>query len=49
MNYAYETKEQAQRIANKKNKEAGKKVWVVIEDEDEWVVVHINELIRDTI
>ena len=49
INYLYETKEIAQRIANKRNKESGKKVWVVIPEDDEFVVVHIGELIREEV
>ena len=44
---SYDKKESADRICRKKNKEAGKKMFVVIEDGEEWVILSINELIRE--
>lgn len=46
-NYSYDKKESADRICRKKNKEAGKKMFVVIPDGDEWIIISANELITE--
>ena len=43
------SKEYAQRIANERNKKAGKKIWIAMpsDEGDGWQVISLNELIRE--
>ena len=49
MTYSFESEHQAERMKNKLNKEAGRKIWVVIEENDEWLVISIYEIVRENL
>ena len=44
-----ESKQKAEKIARKLNRKAGKKIYAVLEENGEWIVISVNELVRNEI
>ena len=43
--YKYDSEIEAVKAAKRMNKQKGKRVYVVLEDGGEWLVIHINQLL----
>ena len=43
--YFYDTEKEARKAAQRMNKEKGKNVYIVLEEDGGWIVLHINQLL----